>query len=396
MFLFRIKIIIATIIVFLLTIIGAYSQTYNTEVEAKLLIKEESGNLKVTGIALNKTSITKKLSYKLSVFKTDSNKNKSNNKQSGLFTVGPNQEKDLSSTSLNFNKSTKVILLLLIYDANQDIVGKDRVVLNDDNKNNIGVIQEIANKVNNTATKLSTPIINEDFEAKIGTENKNGVLIINGTVFNKTEITSSLKYKFTIFNTIESENNIEEEKDSRFILSANEKVILSSMIIKINENEKKVAVLSIYNLDDILVAEDKIVFNEGFEDEVNRQKELDKKLKQEQEGSKDLSVEAIDGVELRGIVVEDTKTKPGRDFYKLFSSLYTRNNIDGNEVVKIKEVLAIGRNTKIEVIVGDDVVFSFFVRPSIDYLTKINDYAIIKVYRHFKNSEKESKTIKYY
>ena len=120
------------------------------------------------------------------------------------------------------------------------------------------------------------------------------------------------------------------------------------------------------------------------------------KLKQEQENSKDVSVAVKDGLELRGIIVEDTKTKPGREFYRLFYSLYTKNNINGNEVVKIKEVLALGRNTKIEVIVGDDIVFSFFVRPSMEYLTQINDYAIIKVYKHFKNSKNESKKIKQY
>lgn len=396
MFLCRIKIIITTIVVVLLTIFGTYAQTYNTEVEAKLLIKEDNGNLMIKGVAINKTSTTKKLSYKLSVFKTDSNQNKSNNKQSGVFVVNSNQQKDLSSTSINFYKSTKVIILLLIYDANQSIVGKDRVVYNDSNDNNISARKEIANKINNTAKKKSSQNSNEDFEAKIQVENQNGIIIINGTAFNKTEITSSLKYKFTIFKTNENENNITEQKESRFILSANEKVNLSSFTFGLDHKRKIIVVLSIYNLDDNIVAQDRVVFNEGFNDEILRKKELEQKLKEKQENSKDVNVELKDGVELRGIVVEDTKTKPGRDFYQLFSSLYRRNNINGNKVVKIKEVLAIGRNTKIEVIVGDDVVFSFFVRPSIDYLTKVNDYALIKVYKHFKNSEKESKTIKYY
>ena len=62
----------------------------------------------------------------------------------------------------------------------------------------------------------------------------------------------------------------------------------------------------------------------------------------------------------------------------------------------IKEVLALCRNTKIEVIVGDDEIFSFFVRPSLEYLTKMNDYAIVNVYKHFKKLETESKTIKRY
>ena len=395
MFLCRIIKVITLLIIFFLTV-DASSQSYNKEVEAKLQIKEVNGNLSIKGIAFNKTLKTKKISYKLSVFKTGSSKNKSTNKQSGKSIVNANEHKDLSSTSVNFNKETKVIILLLIYDTNLAIIGKDRVVFNDDEENNIAVKKGIASKVNNAATKLFTQVINEDFEAKIQTENTNGIIIITGTAFNKTELTSSLKYKLTLYNLSESKDNIEEEQGSRFILSANKKVNLSSITSRLNGDEKKIAILLIYNLDDELVAQDSVVFNKGDKDKIIKKAALDSALKKEQEKSKDVSLAVKDGLELRGIIVEDTKTKPGREFYRLFYSLYTKNNINGNKVVKIKEVLALGRNTKIEVIVGDDMVFSFFVRPSLEYLTQINDYAIIKVYKHFKNSKNESKKIKQY
>jgi len=70
--------------------------------------------------------------------------------------------------------------------------------------------------------------------------------------------------------------------------------------------------------------------------------------------------------------------------------LYTVNNINANKIVKIKEVLALGRNTKIEVLVGEKKVFEFFVRPSIDYLTKVNDQAILRVYKYLKNLEESA------
>lgn len=387
---------ITFVTVFLLSI-GAYSQSYNTEIEAKLQIKEEKGNITITGTALNKTQASKKLSYKLTVFKTGPGQNKSDNQQSGQFEINSNQQKDLSTTSVNFNKDTKVIILLLIYDSNQKIVGKDRVVLNDTEADNLDVKSDIANKIKDIVTEIDpNQIINEDFEAKIQVVNENEFITISSSVFNKSEVTKSLSYSFSLINNTEGGNSIEEEKNSRFVLSANEKVNLATITFKVNETEKKTGILLIYDVDNNIVAQDRIVFSEGFIQELETKKELDAKLKQEQENSQDVSVEVKDGIELKGIIVEDTKTKPGRDFFKLFSSLYTQNNINGNEVVKIKEVLALGRNTKIEVIVGDDIVFSFFVRPSVEYLTKISEYAIIKVYRHFKNQENKSETIKRY
>ncbi|SFJ25015.1 Curli assembly protein CsgE [Olleya namhaensis] len=395
MFLCTSKKTITCLIVFLFTAVG-YSQLYNTEVEAKLDVNQDNNYLNIKGVAINKSGSQKSLSYKLSVFKTDQNNNKSKNQQSGEFVVDVNQQKDLSTTSINFDKNTKLIILLLIYDANNAIIGKDRVVLNDDGQNSLDIKKDIANKINDTSIKVSAQLINNDVEAKIQTNQQNDFTVIKGTAFNKTEITKSLIYKFIVFSKVESVNNIVEESSGRFILSANTKVDLSSITLNLDDKLKTIAVLLIYDLDNKIIGQDRIVFNDDSEDEAQKKKLLLEKLKQEQEKSQDISVEKKDGLELNGIVVEDTKTKPGRDFYKLFYSLYSQNNINGNKVVTIKEILALGRNTKIEVIVGDDKIFSFFVRPSTEYLKQMNDYAIISVYKHFKKLEKESKTIKRY
>lgn len=386
-------------LVTLLFTIGAYAQLYNTEVEAKLQVNQENEYINIKGIAINKTQTSKSLSYKLSVFKTDENQNKSKNEQSGQFDLTSNQEKDLSTTSINFDKKTKVIILLLVFDDNKNIIGKDRVVLNNDDQNSISkveVLKDIAAKVEDTSIKVSAQLINNEVEAKIQTDQQNDYTTLKGTAFNKTEITKSLIYKLVVFKNEEIISNIEQEKNERFILAANQKIDLSSISFNIDQNEKKIAVLLIYDLDNNIIGQDRIVFNDNLNDEIEKKKQLLEKLKQEQENSQDVNTEVRDGLELKGIVVEDTKTKPGRDFYKLFYSLYTQNKINGKKVVTIKEILALGRNTKIEVIVGDDKIFSFFVRPSTDYLTKMNDYAIISVYKHFKNLEKESKTIKRY
>ena len=395
MFLCSSKKTITCLIVFLFTIVS-YSQLYNTEVQAKLDVNQDDNYLNIKGIAINKSGNQKSLIYKLSVFKTDQNNNKSKNQQSGQFVVDANQQKDLSTTSINFDKNTKFIILLLIYDANNAIIGKDRVVLNDDGQNSLDIKKDIAKKVNDTSIKVSAQLINNDVEAKIQTNQQNDFTVIKATAFNKTEITKSLIYKFIVFSKVESVNNISEESSERFILSANKKVDLSSITLNLEDKLKTIAVLLIYDLDNKIIGQDRIVFNDDPEDEAKKKKLLLEKLKQEQEKSLDVSLEKKDGLELNGIVVEDTKTKPGRDFYKLFYSLYSQNNINGNKVVTIKEILALGRNTKIEVIVGDDKIFSFFVRPSAEYLKQMNDYAIISVYKHFKKLEKESKTIKRY
>lgn len=395
MFLCEFKKTMVLIVVFFYAI-NAYSQSYNTQVEAKLIVTQDNDIINIKGVAINKMQLSKSISYKLSVFKTDKNQNKSKNEQSGQLDLNADQQKDLSTTSINFDQETKVIILLLIFDSTDNIIGMDRIVYNDNEDNNLSIKKDIAEKIKDTSLKISAQLVNDEVEAKIQTIQQTDFTTVRATAFNKTEITKSLIYKLVVFDKAESQENIADQKKQRFILSANQKTDLTEVSFNINGDNPVICVLLVYDLDNNIIGQDRVVFNDKSNlDQKNKQKILNQ-LKEEQAYSQDVNKEKRDGLELKGIVVEDTKTKPGRDFYKLFYSLYTQNNINGNKVVTIKEVLALGRNTKIEVIVGDDEIFSFFVRPSLEYLTKMNDYAIINVYKHFKNLENESKTIKRY
>ena len=237
-------------------------------------------------------------------------------------------------------------------------------------------------------------IINKDIEAKIRTEKNDGFITIVGTAFNKTEITESLVYKLSVIKKDSLGNSSKNDQEGRFVIQANQKLDLSSTVINSPKHTKTTLLLLIYNLDKKLIGKDRIVLNDDGSDQAFKKKILsDINLKTNPKATQqtvDVSSTKEDGVEIKGLVLEETKTKPGRDFYKLFYNLYTVNNINANKIVKIKEVLALGRNSKIEVLVGEKKVFEFFVRPSIDYLTKVNDQAILRVYKYLKNLEESA------
>jgi hypothetical protein len=113
----------------------SYSQLSNTVVKAKIEIEEIEGSIKVTGTAENLSEIVQSLSYKLSVIKKNNiNNNQSNNAQEGLFSLQPSENKNLSTTQINLGKGDEVIVLLLFYNENKELIGKDRVVLGDEKK----------------------------------------------------------------------------------------------------------------------------------------------------------------------------------------------------------------------------------------------------------------------
>lgn len=238
-------------------------------------------------------------------------------------------------------------------------------------------------------------IYNTEVEAKIIAEERNEMLQVTGTAFNKTEISQSLRYVLSVIRTNpENSNTSKNDQSGRIVLEPGEQQSLSTTTINVNDEDRVILLLLIYNIDDEIIGQDRIVVNDNLSDtEVKQQ--LQKEVEQTIH-SNDVDAASRDGITLRGIVTEDTKTKPGRDFYTMFYSAYNTNNINGDKIVAVKEVIALGNNTKIEIFVGDDKVVEFFLRPQNDFLRQMVDASIRRVAQHFQRLKREANIIKRY
>lgn len=113
----------------------SYSQITNTVVKAKIEREEIEGKLKISSTAENLSDILQSLTYKLTVIrKSNVNDNQSSNSQEGLFTLDPSETKKLSETQLNIEKDVEIIVMLLFYDENKQMIGKDRIVIGEEKK----------------------------------------------------------------------------------------------------------------------------------------------------------------------------------------------------------------------------------------------------------------------
>jgi len=112
--------------------ISGYSQLYNTQVEAKIELESKNNLIEITGFAFNKTEIDQSLRYVLSVIKSNpENSNNSKNNQSGRIVLGSIEKKELSKTVIGVNEKNRIIILLLIYNDEDKLLGKDRIVINE-------------------------------------------------------------------------------------------------------------------------------------------------------------------------------------------------------------------------------------------------------------------------
>jgi hypothetical protein len=137
----------------------------------------------------------------------------------------------------------------------------------------------------------------------------------------------------------------------------------------------------VYDTEDNLLGKDRLVV---LNDDISNKTEKDRE---------EVVAKEDDYVGFRGIVTEQTKTKPGHDFYKQFYSEYLLRGINGKRVVKIIESISLGRNTVIEIRIDNTLVHQFNVVPRTDFLKQQSNLAIILVSRYFQELEKQQALI---
>lgn len=110
------------------------AQFFNKEISASIKIEKNSEFYTFKAIAENKTPSDYNLRYDFMVFKKDENNNTSKSSQGDRFFLEANQRKILSSVTVNYNVEGNVIIALLIYDQDDNPVGKARLELPDGGK----------------------------------------------------------------------------------------------------------------------------------------------------------------------------------------------------------------------------------------------------------------------
>jgi hypothetical protein len=200
---------------------------------------------------------------------------------------------------------------------------------------------------------------------------------------NLTELNRDLTYVFSVIRSSDGQTDAKTDKtEEGFSLAPFETEVLSEITINKSETAKIIVLFLIYNYEKELIGKARWALNEI-------------KGNEPATISKDQLKSYSDPI-LSGIVTEDTRTKPGRDFYKLFYSDYFLSQLNAEEIISVREVLALGRNTIIEVKIGSTMVSRFFLQPKEDYLKKMVKVTMANISRYLQTQKTISKEIERY
>ncbi|NQX77014.1 CsgE family curli-type amyloid fiber assembly protein [Gilvibacter sp.] len=234
-------------------------------------------------------------------------------------------------------------------------------------------------------------IYNKEIAAKLDVSFNDEFINIVASGENKTAIDQSLRYVMSGFVQMDDGSSVKEDKEERFVLSAGEKRNLNSITLPRRDERRKIILLLIYDENDKIVGKDRVVF---FGDDQN-DPDLFKFETEEVKNEQELNDEP-DGIVLTGLVIENTKTRPARDFYREYYANYLRKNVNSEFIITIEELLALGTNTKVEVKVGETLVWQFFVNPRSDYIKEMADIALSRTIRYLQQQKRDQNNIKKY
>jgi len=233
---------------------------------------------------------------------------------------------------------------------------------------------------------------NTTIKASLDIKSNGEFFDIKGFGDNLTETSSELRYVLSVIkNNPDTNNKSKNDQSGRIVLDAGQRKLLSTVSVNVNDKDRTIILLLIYDSDDVLLGQAREVLNDFSEEEA-----LEAEIEMKNKISQDLSQGGSDGVFLKGIVVEETITKFGRDFFRLYINKYNQNRINGEKIITVEEVIALGTNTKIVVKSGNDVIFQNFINPRADYLNDLADFAIKRTKVYFERLKKNRNSIQRY
>lgn len=243
---------------------------------------------------------------------------------------------------------------------------------------------------------LTAQYLNKEIAAKILIEESSEFYTLKATVENITLADRSLQFEFISFRKDIEENTIKDVDEARFVLLANEKKILAEKTINASEQARVIFVLVIYDKDRKPLGQDRVVFNDTPEDNQQKATVNGTALEKPVTVSNNDMAAPQDGFFMEGLVIENSLTKIGRDFYTLFYSKYYLSGLKSAKNIVIDEIPGRGRNTRITIKVDDQLVWQFFSNPRREFLQEQADITFRRVLAKLQEMQKTQESITRY
>lgn len=195
-------------------------------------------------------------------------------------------------------------------------------------------------------------------------------LLVKAVVTNNSSIYRELNYLLVAIKKGSNGNLSNNKQSGKFSINPNETKSLSELSVNLDKNDALKAYLYIRDEENQkLISKDSLEINQNF-------------LK-----NKIAKVESDVVFELRGLTIDETKTKVGKDFYDQFYIQYNQLPEKSSSAIKITELPTRGTSGQITIEIDDKIIYGFVTNPSEEFITEqvFNSLRYIKEFTASKN-----------
>ncbi|MFY1047704.1 CsgE family curli-type amyloid fiber assembly protein [Chryseobacterium sp. GP-SGM7] len=195
-------------------------------------------------------------------------------------------------------------------------------------------------------------------------------LLVKAAVTNNSSIYRELNYLLVAIKKGSSGNLSNNKQSGKFSINPGETKSLSELSVNLDKNDALKAYLYIRDEENQkLISKDSLEINQNF-------------LK-----NKIAKVESDVVFELRGLTIDETKTKVGKDFYDQFYIQYNQLPEKSSSAIKIIELPTRGTSGQITIEIDDKMIYGFVTNPSEEFITEqvFNALRYIKEFTASKN-----------
>lgn len=187
--------------------------------------------------------------------------------------------------------------------------------------------------------------------AKIESSHIENQIKLKAVVINNTAVYKELNYLLVSIKKGDGGNLSNNQQSGKFSVNPNEVKTLSEISVNLEPKDALKAFLYIRDEETrTLVAKDSLELNNDF---------FKKKA---------VRIEEDAVYELKGLTIDETKTKVGKDFYDMFYLQYSQLPDKSSSAVTISELPLRGTSGQINIQIDDKVIYSFMTNPGEDYL----------------------------
>lgn len=197
---------------------------------------------------------------------------------------------------------------------------------------------------------------------KIEVNNIEGSLKLKAVASNQGGVYQSLNYIFLAVKKDKNKNMSSSQQENKFTLVPGEIKILSEISMNVNKDDALKVYLFIKDEKTAkVIAKDSLEMNsKNFKNSVSYEKTTSE-----------------ENMLMNSLVINDTKSRVGDDFYGRFYSVLLLNEIKFGFRVRIAELPSTGKNTQLQIYANDENIVSFMARPEDDYLEDIVKQTIV-------------------